>query len=119
MTDRNTNMPHLLRRGKMKLLSVKDSDVRLLTLEPCRSAIDHGLHAGGALSAAIPHRRSTATAHVHSINTLDGEGRPRFIHSGTYEELLQTFGLAPDAIAATIKEKLNGSKTDRPQHVGT
>jgi transketolase len=54
------------------------------------------------------HRRSAATAHVHGINTLDGEGRPRFIHSGTYEELLQTFGLAPDAITETIKEKLNG-----------
>lgn len=33
---------------------------------------------------------------------------PRFIHSGTNKELLQTFGLTPNAIAKTIKEKLNG-----------
>lgn len=45
---------YLLRRGVLKLLAVKDSDIRILTLEQCRDAVDKGLHAGGAFSAVIP-----------------------------------------------------------------
>jgi transketolase len=45
---------HILRQGTLKLLAVKDSDVRLLILEQCRYAVDQGLHAGGAFSATIP-----------------------------------------------------------------
>ncbi len=44
----------LLRRGMLKLLAIKDADVRILTLEQSRDAIDQGLHAGGAFSATIP-----------------------------------------------------------------
>jgi transketolase len=44
----------LLRQGSLKLLAVKDSDIRLLTLEQARHAVDQGLHAGGAFSATIP-----------------------------------------------------------------
>jgi transketolase len=43
-----------LRQGILKLLAIKDSDVRLLILEQCRYAVDQGLHAGGAFSATIP-----------------------------------------------------------------
>src|SRR5580692_5146214 len=45
---------HLLRQGILKLLAIKDSDIRMLTLEQSRTAVDKGLHAGGALSAVIP-----------------------------------------------------------------
>src|SRR5688500_19471468 len=45
---------HLLREGMLKLLAIKDSDIRLLTLEQCRDAVDKSLHAGGAFSATIP-----------------------------------------------------------------
>ena len=45
---------YLLRQGVLKLLAIKDSDIRLLTLEQCEFAIDRGLHAGGAFSAVIP-----------------------------------------------------------------
>src|SRR4029078_6890764 len=48
------NHDYLLRQGILKLLAVKDSDVRLLTLEQCRDAVDKSLHAGGAFSATIP-----------------------------------------------------------------
>ena len=44
----------LLRQGILKLLAVKDSDVRILTIEQSRDAVDNGLHAGGAFSAIIP-----------------------------------------------------------------
>src|SRR6476620_5792339 len=42
------------RRGILKLLAIKDSDVRILSLEQCRDAVDKSLHAGGAFSAVIP-----------------------------------------------------------------
>jgi transketolase len=45
---------YLLRQGILKLLAIKDSDVRLLTLDQCRDAVDKSLHAGGAFSATIP-----------------------------------------------------------------
>src|SRR5258706_16420562 len=48
------NQDYFLRQGILKLLAVKDSDVRLLTLEQCRDAVDKSLHAGGAFSATIP-----------------------------------------------------------------
>ena len=44
----------VVRRGILKLLAVKDSDIRQLILEQCRDAVDKSLHAGGALSATIP-----------------------------------------------------------------
>ncbi len=44
----------VLRQGILKLLAIKDSDIRILTLEQSRTAVDKGLHAGGALSAVIP-----------------------------------------------------------------
>jgi transketolase len=44
----------LVRQGVLKLLAIKDSDIRILTLEQCRDAVDKGLHSGGAFSATIP-----------------------------------------------------------------
>ena len=43
-----------VRRGILKLLEIKDSEIRILTLEQSRDAADKGLHAGGAFSATIP-----------------------------------------------------------------
>jgi transketolase len=43
-----------VRHGFLQLLRIKDSDIRILTLEQCRDAVDKGLHAGGAFSATIP-----------------------------------------------------------------
>jgi transketolase len=43
-----------LRDGMLKLLAIKDSDIRILTLEQSRDAIDKGLHSGGAFSAVLP-----------------------------------------------------------------
>lgn len=44
----------LLRKGLLLLLAIKDSDIRILTIEQNRDAVDAGLHAGGAFSATIP-----------------------------------------------------------------
>ena len=44
----------LYREGMLKLLAIKDSDIRILTLGQSRDAIDKGLHSGGAFSAILP-----------------------------------------------------------------
>jgi transketolase len=43
-----------LRKAVLKLLEIKDSDVRILNIEQSRDAVDQGLHSGGAMSAVIP-----------------------------------------------------------------
>jgi transketolase C-terminal domain/subunit len=43
---------------------------------------------------------------ILAINTLDASGRPQFIHSGTYEELTDAFGLTPAQIASAIGKHL-------------
>jgi transketolase len=45
---------HLFRLGWLRLLEIKDSDIRILTLEQGRTAVDRGIHIGGAFSAVIP-----------------------------------------------------------------
>jgi len=44
----------LLRKAILKLLEIKDSDIRILNFEQSRDAVDKGLHSGGAASAVIP-----------------------------------------------------------------
>ena len=44
----------LTERAFLKLLEIKDSDLRLLTLLQGKTAVDKGIHIGGAMSAIIP-----------------------------------------------------------------
>jgi transketolase len=50
---------------------------------------------------------ATSAANILAINTLDAAGRPQFIHSGTYEELVRAFGLSPSQIAGAIRDRLS------------
>jgi transketolase len=43
---------------------------------------------------------------VMAVNTLDANGRPQFIHSGTYEELTEAFGLSPSQLARAIGSRI-------------
>jgi transketolase len=52
---------------------------------------------------------------VLAINSLDGDGRPRFIHSGTYEELIQAFGLTPAQIADAVTNRVSASGGTSPE----
>jgi transketolase C-terminal domain/subunit len=52
---------------------------------------------------------------VLAINTLDRDGRPQFIHSATYEQLVAAFGLAPAQLAETILKELRGGSIS-PSH---
>jgi len=39
---------------------------------------------------------------VITVNTLNVEGKPQFIHSATYEELVEAYGLTPEHIAKLV-----------------
>jgi transketolase N-terminal domain/subunit len=41
-------------KGKLALLSIKDSDMRLSILHQADTAVDRGVHIGGAFSAVVP-----------------------------------------------------------------
>ncbi|HEY0163071.1 MAG TPA: transketolase C-terminal domain-containing protein, partial [Edaphobacter sp.] len=43
---------------------------------------------------------------VSTINTLDARGEKQFIHSATYEELVEAFGLTPAAIADAVQKAI-------------
>jgi transketolase C-terminal domain/subunit len=47
-----------------------------------------------------------ALQRIVTINTLDANGRPQFIHSATYDELIAAFGMTPKAIADTIEARI-------------
>lgn len=48
------DLKSFLTGGIVQLLSVKDIDIRLASLEQCRQAVDGAIHIGGAFSATIP-----------------------------------------------------------------
>jgi transketolase len=52
-----------------------------------------------------------------TINTLDVDGRPQFIHSATYDELTAAFGMTPKAIADAVESGINSlrAKAQSPQ----
>ena len=52
--DLYLNRDAVFREGMLKLLTIKDSDIRILTLLQARDAVDKGLHSGGAFSAVLP-----------------------------------------------------------------
>lgn len=51
-------------------------------------------------------RPEVKTGKLIPINLLDQNGRPQFIHSATYDELLSTNGLAPQQIAEVLDKGL-------------
>jgi transketolase C-terminal domain/subunit len=53
--------------------------------------------------------RGGQTPRIIAMNTLDRDGRPQFIHSGTYEELIEAFALTPAHIAKAVL----GAMTER------
>ncbi len=57
-------------------------------------------------TALYKHRSSIDPSRAFAVNTLDSEGKPRFIHSGTYDQLLSAFGLAPSQLALALTRRL-------------
>jgi len=50
-------------------------------------------------------RSAIEPGRAFAVNTLDPDGKPRFIHSGTYGQLISAFGLAPSQLALAIARR--------------
>ena len=48
---------------------------------------------------------------ITTVNTLTAAGKPQFIHSATYDELIEAFGLTPAHIAKTAQAAFAASRT--------
>jgi transketolase len=89
-----------------------DEDLLLRLLDSgklvCLAEQNNGYILQNLLKVSYRRRRTSAAAldNLLAINTLDASGRPQYIHSGTYEELIDAFGLAPAQIAAAIRRRL-------------
>ena len=54
MSYENMKIERLMQRAFLKLLEIKDSDLRVMTLFQGKTAVDKGIHIGGAFSAIVP-----------------------------------------------------------------
>src|SRR5260370_23797036 len=79
------------------LLSLYDSGKKL-----CFAEQNNGYLLDSFLKILYRHRKRCDWDRIVAVNTLDANGMPQFIHSGTYEELLDVFQLA----AAQLVQKL-------------
>jgi transketolase len=58
-----------------------------------------------------PEVATAALQRLVAINTLGADGRPSYIHSATYEELIEAYGLTPAAIAGTVARAVAAGET--------
>jgi len=58
-----------------------------------------------------PEVASSVLQRLVAINTLASDGRPAYIHSATYEELIDAYGLTPAAIAGAVLRALAAEET--------
>jgi transketolase C-terminal domain/subunit len=54
-----------------------------------------------------PDVATSALQRIVALNTLGSGGRPAYIHSATYEELVEAYGLTPTAIAGAVLRALD------------
>ena len=77
----------------------------------CLAEQNNGFILQNLLKVLFRHGRGLEQVrNVMAINTLDANGKPQFIHSGNYEELLEAFGLTPSAITAAITDRIQMGK---------
>jgi transketolase len=61
----------------------------------CFAEQNNGYLMNAFVKTLCRHKRRCDWERIVAVNTLDAGGKPQFIHSGTYEELLEAFHLSP------------------------
>jgi transketolase len=80
------------------LVELYESGLPLVIAEQNNGFIWHRL-----LKALGSRHQDFDASRIYSVNGLDGDGNAQFIHSGTYDELVDHFGLSATKLAATVK----------------
>jgi len=79
------------------LLRLYDSGRKL-----CFAEQNNGYLLDAFLKILYRHRKGCDWDRIVAVNTLDANGMPQFIHSGTYEELLDAFRLSASHLAQRL-----------------
>jgi transketolase len=79
------------------LLELYDSRRKL-----CFAEQNNGYLLNSFLKLLYRNRKVCDWDRITAINTLDFKGKPQFIHSGTYEELLEAFRLSPSHLVQAL-----------------
>jgi transketolase len=105
-----------------KILEGKGVPAAVVDMPSCDSALIEELCAGGGKIVVAEQnngylwncfrrvlfgKKDTAAKNFVPINLLDKNGSPRFIHSATYEELLEHYGLSPKLIAERVLKEIS------------
>ena len=80
------------------LLSLYDSGVPMIFAEQ-----NNGFIYNRFTKLLFKERENISTKKMASVNTLDPNGRPQYIHSGVYDELTGAFGLDEKSLVKTVK----------------
>jgi transketolase len=81
------------------LLQLYDSGKKL-----CFAEQNNGYLINGFVKILYRHKKRCDWERILAVNTLDAGGNPQFIHSGTYEELLEAFHLSPAHLLRQIAQ---------------
>jgi transketolase len=107
--------------GAAKILEDKGAPAAVVDMPSCDSALIEELAAGGKKIFIVEQnngyiwncfrkvlfgKKPASPDSFVPINLLGKDGSPRFIHSATYEELLEHYGLSPKLIADRILKEL-------------
>ena len=82
----------LLRSGLNKLLKIKDSDIRIMTLKQGYQAVDHGIHSGGAYKMSLLHLNASDEFQRKVGDCFQGCGLGYIMGYGKFNLLLTTYG---------------------------
>jgi transketolase C-terminal domain/subunit len=77
----------------------------------CLAEQNNGYILQNLLKILYRHGTRARRDRIMAVNTLDADGRPRFIHSGTYEELIQAFHLSASQLQHAIRSRLQEATT--------
>jgi transketolase C-terminal domain/subunit len=87
------------------LLRLYDSGKPVLIAEQNNGYIWQNL-----LKVLYRRRGASAGGRIFTVNTLDAEQKPQFIHSATYEELIEVFGLSAAKLAQRVQELVDEAR---------
>jgi transketolase C-terminal domain/subunit len=100
------------RNLQVSVIDMPSIDAELLTAVctsgklVCLAEQNNGYILQNLLRLQSQRRQHNLLGRVLPINTLGPDGRPQFIHSGTYEELVEAFRLTPSHIASAITDAI-------------
>ena len=97
----NTGVIDMPSIDEKMLLSLYDAEKTIFVIEQ-----NNGYIWSNFRQLLFRSRQEIETSRIVPMNTLDENEKPMFIHSATYDQLLDRFGLSPEKIVKTVRQKI-------------